>query len=57
MKDTNQSNSMWEGFPDDGGDKNGPVRPMKVWEVVYMLGGMAMAGYAVYGLIQFFSEK
>lgn len=48
---------MWEGFPDDGGDRSGPVRPMKVWEIVYMLGGMAMVGYAVYGLIQSLTEK
>lgn len=48
---------MWEGFPNDSGNSNGPVRTMKVWEFIYMLGGMVIAGYAVYGLIQSFSEK
>ena len=43
---------MFEGFPDGPDEKNyNKERPMSWWEVLYMLGGMAMVAYAIYGLI------
>lgn len=43
---------MFEGFPDGPGEEDHDnERPMSWWEVLYMLGGMAMVAYAIYGLI------